>query len=201
MKIAFDCDDVLAIFTGHLAREYNRRFGTRINWYEVVPSYDELMKVLGDNAEKNITQLYLDRDYILNMEPMDGAVNGMQSLVEMGVKPYVVTARVTCKYAYTVAWLQKNFGQELFTEKNVFYSGYREHHHSTKGEQCRSLGVDYLVDDHPDHNRDAVKNGIKPILYTQRWNIRLDAEKEGFIRVANWSGLLRFLKEKIEERK
>ena len=201
MKIAFDCDDVLAIFTGHLARKYNQRFGTKVNWYEVVPSYNELIRVLGENAESNLRELYSDRDYILDMAPMDGAVKGMQSLVEMGVEPYVVTARVTCKYAYTVAWLQKHFGYGGFSERNVFYSGYRGCHSNTKGEQCRLLGVNYLVDDHPDHNRDAVKNGIKSILYSQRWNVHIDAEKEGFIRVANWSGLLKFLKERIEERK
>lgn len=200
MKVAFDCDDVLAIFTGHLAREYNRRFGTQVNWFDVVPLYEGLIRVLGENAESNLRKLYSDRDYILNMEPMDGAVNGMHSLVEMGIEPCVVTARVTCKYAYTVAWLQKNFGRNVFNQKNVFYSGYKECHSNTKGEQCRILGVDYLVDDHPDHTRDAFKNGINTILYTQRWNSHIDAEKEGFTRVANWPGLLRFLKERIKER-
>jgi hypothetical protein len=92
-----------------------------------------------------------------------GAVEGVKALRRLGLV-HVVTARIASLHMdATLTWIDENF-RGAFEDVHLTVPS-PEDPGLGKGHTCREIGASILVDDHPRHLDDAVKNGIDTIQF------------------------------------
>jgi len=63
----------------------------------------------------------------------------------------------------------------------------------TKGEICKELGIDFMIEDSVEHSEICAKEGIKVFLLNKPWNKNC-IDHENIIRVKSWNEILDKLK-------
>ncbi len=168
MRIVFDCDDVLADFTGRLGAAYNKMYGTHYNPEEFGPHPSQWQELLGPEGIRRMYVLFNNGEYARNMKPIPGSVETIQQLHAAGDELFVATSRNGLPLDVTPHWLEQNYGK-VFRE--VFYSRLLpDDGRPTKGEIAKRLEADLSVDDLLPHIIDITSHGIPCLLYDQRWN-------------------------------
>ncbi len=191
MKIALDCDDVLAKFNLGLALVYNQRYGTSHQPEDFVPDPALWPTRLGPAALPRLLELFLDKEYVLNIETVEGAVEGVRELHSWGIPLYVITNRLNTPREMTQAWLDKKFGL-VFQE--VLYGSFASGSRLSKGELCRQYGLDLCIDDLPRNVENLKEHGIHTFLLDYHWNQEVP-ESSLVTRVRDWPEIT----EKVQE--
>ena len=150
---------------------------------EDVDSWD---KLIGGYSFKTIFEKCLEYDdFLRNMPVIEGAVEGVNRLVEK-FHVIIVTARPASTAEETYIWLRKN--------------GFQFHTLLVGNTVDRTLlNIDVLIDDNPHAITGFAMRGGLSIVYSQPWNKRLPPDADEYIENGNimrfeeWSGITRFV--------
>jgi len=183
--IGLDMDDVLIDCTAGLCAFHNRRYGTTFK-KEDRTSY-LLGEVWGCDLEESvrrINEFYRSSEY-METQPVVGAVEAVSEL-ERDNHIVVITSRPESVRTETLAWLEKWFP---FLVGNVHFATHFFHGEGrgTKGEICRTLGIDTFVDDAPFHMKDISSAVSQVLLFDAPWNQGYTPTSPNIRRVRSWS--------------
>lgn len=158
MKIAIDVDGVLAEQVP-LALDRLRNQGHRVSkTKEDIQRWDEPLPEAGTDIERAIVESLEDPEFVLGMEPVEGAVSGVQTLHEAGHELIVITHRPETSLEATEEWLSKHKLLEYIDEI-----------HGVAGPKVEGR-AEVLIDDNPGNIYDFVYHGGHGIMFRQPWN-------------------------------
>lgn len=168
--IAIDIDDVIADSTEALRIMANERSGLNVP--------PEAYKVKRDTfwgyyekvwAEHGIDKHYTFEEHKKDMErdqsavtPVAGAIPALRRLSEL-YRIVLITSRDASWKSATLRWLEDQLGDVSF---DVHFLGHtHDGKGQTKGELCKQLGAELLIDDSEENCHSAVREGIGAIRF------------------------------------
>ncbi len=186
MKIAVDCDDVLADSINLLKSAYNQRFEDKIT-QELSPIWQQWHQRLGKERTERLIEIFWDPLFLSSVKPMKDAVKGIEKLTSQQIEIVVITSRSSSTKKATQEWIKTHFKSQIKTI--VHHQG--KHFTSTikKAETCQQLGVSLLIEDNPIFIEEARALKLKTIIFNQPWNKHLSESSE-IKRVLNWDELV-----------
>ena len=176
--IAVDVDDVVANLISAWLRLYNNDYGDLVlqeditNW-----NIHEFVSIGHDIYD------YLDRPYLYEyVEPIDGALWGVNKLRQMGFRVVFVTSTNVNQNGQKLKWLQK-YG---FLPKNIkFEQDYIE------ATDKSLIHCDYLIDDKPENVSHCRGMGL---LFDRPHN-----QRQNLPRVSDWLDVISFFEDLQDE--
>jgi 5'(3')-deoxyribonucleotidase len=192
--IAVDMDDVVIETAPSIVEYMNNTYGASMeleNFYSRDPSLWNAPDV--ETAIKRVNS-FLDTEEYYESPPVQEAVHALRGLQKYHTL-YIVTGRPDFTEIATRSWL-KNHLPDLFTD--VVFTNYFDHKKvKTKGDVCKQLNVDILIDDHIDHCESALEAGVQPILFgNYPWNSSSNLS-DGITRVEHWPDIEELLLPKL----
>lgn len=193
MLIASDIDAVLGDFLSMYLKYRNDTYNTNWQrdqfytyvWSEVFQeSKEQMYSILSD---------FFHSDYINAIEPMPGAVEGIERIGKKN-KILVVTSRPRLIADATYDWLNKYFPDKF---EKVFFSNQPSYGSfgSTKGEICKQVRADMFIDDQFHYCDECNDEGVESLLYDNPWNQGVDLPKH-ITRVKNWGEIVKIVANK-----
>lgn len=171
MKIAVDLDEVLGDFIGTFLRWYNHNgYQPKLTREDIVKYHFKDLIGMPEGEELKMMYQFFDDGEIMNIQPMAGAQEGVAQLLTQGHELYLVSGRQSRLQRETEQWAEKYF-------PNTFKGVYLANQHSLdggavldKGEMCKELGCEVLIDDGSQHVEPVMAAGIRIIILNQAWN-------------------------------
>lgn len=158
--IAIDCDDVLVPTAPWIIDRYNKTYDTDVH---ISDFYSKDCMIWGtatfDEAAKRVGALLLEEEYG-TIEPFSDAIEVVQRLSKVH-ELHLVTGRARYLEPVTLVMIEKTFPDFFQTIQHI---GYFEGAKKNKGDVCKELGADVLVDDHIVHLRDVLLAGVKEVI-------------------------------------
>lgn len=185
MKIGIDIDEVIVEFVEGYLEIYKIKFG-KIPLKESILSYNlwEYLDLTKEEAYSLSDELY-ESDIFKDLIFVEGALESVKKLSE-NHEIFFITARPEQIKEKTELMLKKAFpdiNYNLLHSKG-FYGGVK-----SKGEICRKLGINFMVEDHKEMALDCAKNKVKTFLLEKPWN-RDCEDHVKIIKVKNWGEIL-----------
>lgn len=156
--ISVDCDDVLVPSTEYIVRAYNQRYGTDVR-LETAHSHKTNDDQWGaDKMEtmRRIHEIQLTPEYA-STAPFDEAVRSCRQLARWH-KLHLITARADNLMSVTVDMLDQYFPGVFDRIEHLGIDG-------DKGEMCREIGAEVLVDDNKKHLIDARNHEVDGLIW------------------------------------
>jgi uncharacterized HAD superfamily protein len=183
LKIGIDLDDVVFEFVKELIKEIKSKYNIEINFEEVYSYY--FPDVFGVSLEQIIEILNkLDNTKLKLCEKSKDCINKLSK----NHKVYFITSRV--KREGTLDSLNQHFSGldfDLFFSSNYHVKTFEK----TKGELCKELDINFMIEDDEKHCISCSEKGIKSFLLDKPWNKNFDESKyENITRVNNWNEIL-----------
>ncbi len=180
--MAIDCDDVLIPTTPYLVDEYNKLYNTHVT---IEGSHESGSTAWGSNDKKvilkRLTDIQASKEYA-TLEPFDDAISVVRRLATRH-ELHLVTARDEEITHVTMTMLDNYLYGCFASVEHVGDGGL------SKGEVCKRLGADILIDDNAKHLVSALEHGINPgsALHfgDYPWN-RTKLTPKGVVRCDNW---------------
>lgn len=187
LTIAVDFDDVLVPSAMFAFERYHRNYGFQIDprsYYGKITkeawgtdSLDEAVQRIGDALS--------DED-LLMIPPYKAAIGAVSRLSEQH-KMYLVTGRSDRLMPTAINYVDKYFSGLFNGLINTNHYSIDPDKHRSKGDICREIGADVLVDDYIGHIESVMEYGLKEaIVIAQPWNEGFVA-KQGIVRVVDWN--------------
>lgn len=191
MKIGIDLDEVLGPFTEPFMNFHNKKYGTRILLNQV-NNYD-FHSLLGITEEESIGRVYrfYESDEFYSIKPLDGAVEAIETLHEIGHHLELITARPKIMEVKTRNWINKYF-PDKFSNIHITNSYALEGTSVKKSEVCKKQNIPLIIDDSPHHAIDCASAGVDAILLNYPWNLNV-AMPENVTRVNSWKEIIEIL--------
>lgn len=192
--IAIDIDDVLARGTESLRLEVNKRLGVDLQpEHYAIPGeywdyYERVWEANGLSGritmEELNPQMVADQSHV---PPFDEAREVLKKLSKK-YRLVIVTARNLDWEPATQRWLDAHFPH---TFDCVHFAG-NYASTQTKGDLCRKLGAEWLIDDNVGHAETALEQGIKVVLFGDYgWQKDIEIHKD-IVRCRNWAAVLEY---------
>lgn len=151
LVIAVDCDDVLVRTTPFLVDAYNKRFGTSAT---IEQAHDPAFEIWNANEATQVerwvqlteTEGYKD----LGPDPEEAII--LRELAKHH-ELHLVTARKEVERAFTQEMLDRELEGVFTSMEFVGWDG-------SKGEVCKRIHADVLVDDNARHLHNAIEQGL-----------------------------------------
>jgi len=190
--IAVDCDDVLVPTARHIIDDYNERFGTQVGFEHFYDMTDATLDVWGvesrEEAVKRVAD-FLHSDGHSKIMPDPEAILAIKNLAAEH-ELHLVSGRVDALKPVTERMLKMYFPDCFLTIEHTNFIAPKDTKlvRRSKGDICRVLGADILIDDHPHHAESALAANVsKVILFGEyAWN-RLDVIPQGVVHCKDWS--------------
>lgn len=191
LKIAIDCDDVLADNAAGFVEFSNKMWGTRLTPEDYDEHWAVVWGVDNDEVEKRATELHnsaVFRDY----RPVDAALPSLQRLADQHELCIVTSRRQQVRFD-TQAWLHEHY-TGIFTDATIHFAGIWDTVDASsilkdKSSIVESIGADVLIDGQIKHCAAVAQHGRGAILsgnYT--WNQAGDLPR-GVVRCVDWSAV------------
>jgi len=161
-KVGIDVDDVLCDFSHRLLKWYNSENGTSHNIDDVIEF--NMAKVLGissDQFKREIDAFY-DTRFCRYLPAKDGAVDGINRLIEGGNTLYLITSRWDLAKSYTKDWINERFSYANFEDLVFAPNG--------KKSAVEYFELDCMIDDALHNVWAIIGGGAAPIIMDQPWN-------------------------------
>lgn len=186
LVIAVDCDDVLLETTPFLVKEYNHKFGTKvILGHAHMTSNPEWGTDDNDLILDRLSEIQNSKEYG-EIKPIAEAVGAIQRLAKDN-ELHLITARSGSVEVATMVMLDKYF-------TGCFTSVEHVGRVRSKGEVCRQIKADVLIDDSISHLLSALEygmpNGGALNFGNYIWN-QLDSPIEGVVECYDWDAVER----------
>ena len=151
LVIAVDCDDVLVSTTPFLVDAYNKTYGTNAT---LAQARDASASVWLDPEEKVIEQwaALCETEEYKQLGPDAQEALILKELAKHH-ELHLITARKPAERAFTQEMLHRELEGVFTSMEFVGWTG-------SKGEVCRRIGADILIDDNAGHLHDAIQNGM-----------------------------------------
>lgn len=194
LKIAFDMDDVIADSSESWRVEINKRTGGSLQpeHFQVPGDYDNYYVSLW--AKHGISDKFsmddLDNQMKTDQSHIKAHNQSLEVLTKLAKKfeLIIVTARDSDKEKASKKWLDIQFPGLFKAVIITEYDGERPL--KNKGEICKEIGADWLVDDNPGHCLDAVDNGVEAILFGEYgWHHKAP---DHLVRCKDWPAVLEY---------
>ena len=192
LVIAIDCDDVLIPSSPAIVAHYNQTYQTSVH---VDQFYDEdtLLWGVPDKEEKyiRIRKYFQSEEFRIQVIPFREAIEAVAHLADKH-ELHLVTGRSQTVDMVTAEMIERYFSG-IF--KSVEHTGsVRQPDGSvvrrTKGEVCRQLGVDVLIDDNLDHARSVLDSGTATVLLSGEYGWNRGELMAGVTRCSNWDDVV-----------
>ncbi len=189
LVIAVDCDDVLVSTTQYFIDAYNKAHGTSI---PIDKAHDESHESWEADRELQVARL----DALMRTEEFSKLGPGpaeAKIIREISKKHalHLVTARKEEEHELTQAMIERDLPEVFMSLDFVGWTG-------SKGEVCKRIGADVLIDDSVRHLNDAIKNGLPKhgaILFgNYEWNKNSDVDND-LKRCHSWDEVLEYINE------
>lgn len=181
LVIAIDCDEVLVPGAAVVVKVYNSRYGTSVKFEEAYEPNNPDWRADREEVLRRFADIQLASE-CAETPPFDDAVEACRRLAESH-ELHLVTARETTAMPATMAMIHQYF-PDVFTEIEHVGDG------GNKGDICRRLYADVLIDDSLKHLESARACGVANLLWfgDYPWN-KSDTIPEGVLRCVNWSAV------------
>ena len=192
MRIGIDFDDVVADTLDALMRMHNEQFGSNLTRPDFI-SY-HLEEVWGGTREEAVKKIdaFFTKDQRKEIEPMMGALAGIEALKKQGHELYIVTGRSEKDVAQTEQWIEHHLA-DIFA--GVHYASFFDLEKNTprkKLDICKELGIEIMIDDNLPTALECAAGGIKALLFDQPWNPH-DSLPPGITRVHTWEDVVKII--------
>lgn len=168
-RIALDIDDTIADSTEALRRVVNSQLGIDLTQDDYKSPgeywgyYERVWRQHGVADQLNFKQLNqqmtVDQSHVPLIEGAQVAVHRLARDVEV----LLVTSRDPSWEGATREWFARHFGKEDI--ELHFCASHIDEKAKSKGELCKELGVQLLVDDNVSHCQTALDEGVDAILF------------------------------------
>lgn len=192
-RIAVDCDDVIANVNDSVREFINASYGLKhtAEDYRVAGDYRGYWARIWGVSEAQSDDWfsrYISSGRMTHLDPVDGALETLEGLASR-YSLVLVTARSALEVEYTEQWLDRH-APSLFDDVTFVHRWRRAPDHQvTKGEICRELKADYLIDDNYEHCQSAATLGTKAILFGDYgWNREYELSGD-VVRAADWQAV------------
>jgi 5'(3')-deoxyribonucleotidase len=182
LVIAIDCDDVLMATTPYFVDAYNAKYGTNV---KIETSHIDGEEVWGVDREvqfQRLDELTKTKEYF-NITPTAEEIAVLNELSERH-SLHLVTARKPEELELTQTILNRDLPGIFTSFDFVGWTG-------SKGEVCKRIGADVLIDDSVRNLVDAAEKGMPLeglILFgNYPWNQDVPDFLTGIQRCANWN--------------
>ncbi|KAJ6626854.1 hypothetical protein B0H10DRAFT_2295792 [Mycena sp. CBHHK59/15] len=188
--IAVDLDDVLSQTNRMVTQWHNEKFGTEMNlslFYYYYYWKNPFWGTLQETFEK-VKEFY-STDAIFHAIPVPGAREGVQTLIDLGYKLVIVTARTPDVAEASWEWVEKYFpglfANLVFTGQ--FKDAHKLHHNEiltnlTKDQVCADLEAQVLIDDSAENAIQCAtaSSPTRVLLFGDyEWNKRISGPGDG----------------------
>ena len=182
-ELAFDIDGVVADTFRTLVETAESQYGIRLQ-YDEITDYDFLSVLdIEENIFNEILARILDDPLGMGIMPMQGAVEVLNRLLEIGPLT-LVTARP--ENGAMKEWLQEHLHLKGRDGIRLNETGA----HTEKLPVLRKYGIRYFVEDRLATCRLVHEASLTPIVYDQPWN----QKPHPFHRVRNWEQISELIK-------
>ncbi|MHB1654259.1 MAG: 5' nucleotidase, NT5C type [Desulfitobacteriaceae bacterium] len=184
MRIGVDIDGVIADSYPAWLKELNRHYGKNIS---VLEDYD--MHLVFDVAWDDMNDFFVENvDHLLGIpQPVVGAKEGIETLIQEGHDIFYITARRPEEEAITLDWLRRyNIPYET-----VLFSGFK-----SKVDLVQQWNMQAFIEDHLANAKDISGLGIPVFLLATSYN---QGELSPQVtRCQNWSEILQGLRHLVQ---
>ncbi len=185
MKIGIDIDDTTLVFFENFCKFYNQKTGKSYAREDLISfHFWNVFNITREEAIRFVEEFH-QSDEFNQILPMENAIDSIKSLMEKN-EVYFITARPKEFKSKTLAWLDMYFPN--FDYKLIFTGHFHDSKAKLKGQICKELGIEILIDDNFEYCIDCVNNGVKAILFNQPWN--QSSNHDEIIRVNSWKEAL-----------
>lgn len=192
--IAVDIDDTIAESLEAFRKKANEHAGSNLapDDYKIEADYwgyyEQVWEQHGITDLVNATKVYEDLHTDQSLVPL---LPGAQFAVSELMKKYeivLITARDPRWEAATKDWIRDQFGDRA---PDLYFSqAHRDASSKTKGQICKDVGAEWLVDDNVEHCLSAVKEEVTPILFGDYgWQHHAPEE---LVRCEDWQAVLEY---------
>lgn len=183
LVIAVDCDDVLVPTASWIIDAYNDQYGTNLG---IADFYSDDIDVWQTDSYQEATArvgALLKTDEYAEIAPFNDAIDAIKQLADTH-ELHIVTGRASYLESVTRRMMDEYFPGCF---QSVEHTGFFEGGKYTKGDVCRAIGADILIDDHLVHLNDVLLAGLKHVVVygDYPWN-QVDRLPEGMRRSPNW---------------
>lgn len=193
--IAIDCDDVLVPTARHIIEDYNERFGTSVTFEHFYDTTDLTLDTWGvktrEEAIERVAE-FLHSDKHSRIAPDADTIRAVKALADRH-ELHLVSGRVDALKPVTEQMLQVYFPGCFQTIEHTNFIAPKSSKlaRRSKGDICKIIGADILIDDHPHHVKSVLEANVdKAILFGEyAWN-RSAAMSSGMVRCKDWPSAL-----------
>ena len=180
LVIAVDCDDVLVATTPYFVNAYNKAYGANVSLSDAHDVSEHLWNAPRELQLERLDALSKTEEY-RKLGPVQDEVKILTELSKSHTL-HLVTARKQEELELTKAMLDRDL-PEVFASLNFVGWG------GSKGEVCKRVGADVLIDDSARHLHDAIREGLPKtgaILFGDyAWN-EADSAHEDLTHCYDW---------------
>ena len=195
--IAVDIDDTIAGSTESMRLMVNKRLGVdlSVESYQIQADYwgyyervweasDVGGQVSWDDFAEEMIE---DQSHVPLLPSAQFAINRLAQKYDI----VLITARDKTWEVATRRWLDANFAEAV--SGVYFTSAHKDSREMTKGQLCRHLRVEVLIDDNVEHCQSALDERVQAILFGKYgWQY---TAPEGMVRCIDWPSVLDFFNE------
>ena len=186
--IGLDLDDVLVDCNSALQSFHNARYGTRLTREDITTySLGEMWGCSREEAGRRIDEFFDSPEHD-TISPVPGAVDAVREL-QQKCTVIVVTGRPKSASRQTRALLAKNY-PTLVDSIHFAGSHFGREGEMTKGDLCRTFGVEMFVDDAAHFAEDVASVVERVLLFDTPWNRDHALSLPNMQRVHSWSEIL-----------
>jgi len=201
LPIYVDIDDVLADSTRSFVHLFEREFGRRVAFEDVV-SFDFKVSFGLNDAEFNRFFRMIHRpEVMIDFEPMDGAVDLLKRWSRSGYPIHVVTGRPAASLEVSVAWLEKyDVPRDDVILVDKYGRGDGDRHVAISLEELAAMPFCLAVEDSAEmaHHLSG-KMGVPVALFDRPWN--QDAQTGRRLRrCRTWADIDRIFESRLNHR-
>lgn len=179
--IAIDCDDVLVSGTEHVISSYNKLYGTSVQLEHAHQADNPEWEAERDEVFRRIHNIQQTDEYA-QIAPDKDAITVVKKLAKHHCL-YVVSARHHEVLGVTRAMLDRYFPSCF---KGIEHVGSSR----SKGEVCKEINADVMIDDNVKNLQSAQEVGVKKLIWfgSYPWQ-NYDEWPEGVDRCLDWDSI------------
>ncbi len=191
-----DFDDVLCETARALAALSKREFGKSIAFEDIFTFDLNVAFDLNEKESERLFESFHDADILMDIEPVPGAIEGIQSWHAAGATIHIVTGRPPSTHAASQAWLALH---DVPYERLTFVDKYNRGHTHIAGvdiltrDELRECSFCMAIDDSPTAIHFLAEHTAIPIIIFDRpWNVSLGTlgDASRILRCETWSSVL-----------
>lgn len=190
LQVAVDIDEVLGSFLNSLNTFIVETYQVHYDLSEYyVYDFMKIWKCSQAEANSRVHAFFESKHFNSGIVPIPGAYKSLSQLSSY-CNLVVVTSRQHVIREPSVEWISTHY-KGIFSEIHFGNHFALEGEAESKSEMCKSLGVQFLIDDNPRYAVECAEEGIEVLLfdldYSYPWSKTPDGPSHPFItRVRNW---------------